>query len=400
MYDAIVIGARCAGSPTAMLLARKGYRVLLVDKATFPSDKISNYYIHQPGVAQLQHWGLLEQVRASNCPPVRKFFFDTGPVVLTGTPPPAGDVTEGYAPRRRVIDTILAHAAAAAGSEVREGFVVQELISEGERITGIRGRTAGGETVTEHARIVIGADGMHSLVARTVQAPAYNTKPSLACWYYAHWSGVPLEGVEVYARDYRSVGVLPTNDGLTLIFVGWPHQEFHAFRADIEGNFLKTLDLTPKLAARVRNGTQVERFRGTADVPNFFRKPYGPGWALVGDAGYHKDPFTAQGFSDAFRDAELLAEAIDDGFAGRRPLLEALAEYEQQRNAAALPMYEFTCELATLAPPSAEQMQLFAALRGNQAETNRFLGTIAGTVSIPEFFAPANIQRIIGGGKA
>ncbi|MBI3303773.1 MAG: FAD-dependent monooxygenase [Deltaproteobacteria bacterium] len=400
MYDAIVIGARCAGSPTAMLLARKGYRVLLVDKATFPSDIINNYYIHQPGVARLQRWGLLEKVRASNCPPVLTWTFDIGPFALTGSPPPAGKVAEGYAPRRRVIDTILVHAAVAAGSEVREGFVVQELIDEGERITGIRGRTAGGAPVTEQARIVIGADGMHSLVAHTVHAATYNTKPSLACWYYAHWSGVPLEGAEVYQRDHRLVGALPTNDGLVLIFVGWPHQEFHEFRADIKGNFLKTLDLVPGLAARVRNGMQVERFMGTADLPNFFRKPYGPGWALVGDAGYHKDPLTAQGFTDAFRDAELLSEAIDDGFAGRRPLLEALAEYERQRNAAALPMYEFTCELATLEPPSAEQMQLFAALRGNQAETNRFFGTMVGTVSIPEFFALENIQRISEGGKA
>ncbi len=135
---------------------------------------------------------------------------------------------------------------------------------------------------------------------------------------------------------------------------------------------------------------------GTADLPNFFCKPYGPGWALVGDAGYHKDPLTAQGFTDAFRDAELLAEAIDEGFCGRRPLDEALADYERQRNAAALPMYEFTCELATLEPPSAEQMQLFAALRGNQVEMNRFFGLMAGTVSIPEFFAPENLQRIMG----
>jgi 2-polyprenyl-6-methoxyphenol hydroxylase-like FAD-dependent oxidoreductase len=205
--------------------------------------------------------------------------------------------------------------------------------------------------------------------------------------------------MEVYLRDYRAMAAVPTNDGLTLVIVGWPHHEFHAFRADIAGNFRQTLDLAPGLAARVRNGTQVERFKGTADVPNFFRKPYGPGWALVGDAGYHKDPVTAQGLTDAFRDAELLTEAIDDGFTGRLPLDEALAEYERQRNAEALPMYELTCEFATLAPSSAEQMQLFAALRGNQTEMNRFLGTQAGTVSIPEFFAPENLQRIIAGRK-
>jgi 2-polyprenyl-6-methoxyphenol hydroxylase-like FAD-dependent oxidoreductase len=152
----------------------------------------------------------------------------------------------------------------------------------------------------------------------------------------------------------------------------------------------------PSLAERVHSGKREERFVGTAETTNFFRKPYGSGWALVGDAGYHKDPATAQGISDSFRDAELLTEAVDDGFAGRRPLTEALAEYEHKRNAAVLPMYEFTTQLANLAePPSPEVQQLLAALYGNQTETDRFLGTWAGTVSVPEFFAPENVQRIL-----
>jgi 2-polyprenyl-6-methoxyphenol hydroxylase-like FAD-dependent oxidoreductase len=124
-------------------------------------------------------------------------------------------------------------------------------------------------------------------------------------------------------------------------------------------------------------------------------KPYGPGWALVGDAGYHKDPVTARGMTDAFRDAEWLVEAIDAGFAERQPLAEALADYQWRRDAAVLPMYEYTCQLASLAPPPPVMQQLFAALRGNQHETNRHFGTIAATVSIPEFFSPENIQRIM-----
>lgn len=397
MYDAIVVGARCAGSPTAMLLTRKGYHVLLVDKATFPSDVVNGYQVQQLGVARLKQWGLLGKLRASNCPPLLTFTFDFGDVTLTGFPPPAGDVVEEYAPRRTVLDKILVDAAVEAGAELREGFTVQELVWDGERVAGIRGHTKGGATVTEQARIVIGADGLHSSVARAVQAAIYHTKPALTCWYYTHWSGVPVKGLEFYLRARRALLAVGTNDGLTNVVTGWPHGEFHEFRADIEGNYFRSLALVPELAERVRSGKREERFAGTAETANFFRKPYGPGWALVGDAGYHKDPATAQGISDSFRDAELLTEAIEEGFSGRRPLADALAEYEYQRNAAVLPMYEFTLQLANLAePPPPEMQQLLAALCGNQTETNRFFATWAGTVPVPEFFAPENIQRIIG----
>ena len=395
MYDAIVIGARCAGSPTAMLLARKGYQVLLVDKASFPSDVVNGYYVQQHGGARLKRWGLLDKLRASNCPPVLTFTFDFGAVALTGSPPPVGDVIEGYAPRRTVLDKILVDAAVEAGAELREGFAVQALVWDGERVVGIRGQTKGGTTVTEQARIVIGADGIHSLVARVVQAPTYNVRPALTCWYAGHWSDVPTERLEFYLRARRVLIACSTNDGLTVVLAGWPHEEFHAFRADIEGNYFKSLELVPELAERVRGGKREERFVGTAETANFFRKPYGSGWALVGDAGYHKDPSTAQGIADSFRDAELLTEAIDAGFSGRRLLDEALAEYEGRRNAAVLPMYEFTLQLANLAEPSPPEMQqLLAALCGNQRETTHFFGAWAGTVPIPEFFAPENIQRI------
>jgi flavin-dependent dehydrogenase len=189
---------------------------------------------------------------------------------------------------------------------------------------------------------------------------------------------------------------MPTHHGLAVIIVGWPYDEFHTLRADIEGNFLKTLELAPALAERVHQGKREERFIGTADLPFFFRKPYGPGWALVGDAGYHKDPITSQGITDAFRDAELLVEAIDAGFNGKRPLEAALADYERRRNEATMPMYELTHQFAMLEPPPPEMQQLFAALRNSQEQTNRFFGTLAGTVSIPEFFAPENVGQILG----
>jgi len=398
-YDAIVVGARCAGSPTAMLLGRLGYRVLLVDKATFPRDTMSTHYIHQPGVALLQRWGLLEQLAATNCPPISRVTYDLGTFALIGSPPPDDGIAQEYGPRRTALDRLLVNAAVRAGAELREGFTVQEILMDDQHVNGIRGQTPGGSSVTEQARIVIGADGFRSVVARMVQTPTYLEKPTFTCFYYTYWSGVPMDGLEIYPRDRCLVIGFPTNDDLVCIATVFPHAEFHAFRADIEGNYLKTLELAPGLAARVYSGTRAARFVGTADLPNFFRKPYGPGWALVGDAGYHKDPYTGQGITDAFRDAELLAEAVDSGFTGCRPLEEALAAYEQQRNKAAMPMYKFTCQLAKLEPPRPELQQIFAALQGNQEQTDRFFGTIAGTVPIPEFFSSENIGRILTGGS-
>jgi 2-polyprenyl-6-methoxyphenol hydroxylase-like FAD-dependent oxidoreductase len=391
MHDVIVIGARCAGSPLAMLLARKGYRVLLVDRATFPSDTLSSHYIQQSGVIRLQSWGLLDRLAATDTPPVRGLAFDVGPFALRGSP--ASHVAPDYCPRRRVIDSLLLEAAVEAGAETRMDFMVEKLVWDGNRVVGVRGRTPGGATVTELASLVVGADGMRSLVARSVQAPTYEARLGLTCNYYSYWSGVSVEDFEFYSRERCFFGVAPTNEGLTVVVTIWPKEEFRTYRADIEGNFLRTLELAPQLAERVRAGRREERFMGTTDLPFFFRQPYGAGWALVGDAGYHRDPITAQGMSDAFRDAELLAEAIAVGLGGGRPLDTALADYEQHRNEAVRPMCEFTYELATLEPPAPEMLQLFNTLRGNQDATDRFFGLLGGTVSFPAFFAPDNVGQ-------
>jgi flavin-dependent dehydrogenase len=396
VYDAIVVGARCAGSPTAMLLARKGYRVLLVDRAEFPSDTLSVHYIHQPGAASLQQWGLLDAVKRSNCPPVRTQRFDVGPFALVGAPPPADGVADGYAPRRTVLDKILVDAAVAAGAELRERFSVEDVVIEDGRVAGIRGRAAGGASVVEKARIVIGADGLHSRVAKAVGAASYEVQPKRTCAYYSYWSGLPVDGVELYPRPGRLISAGATNDAQTLVIVYWPKELFHDVRSDIEGTFLAAIDLVPDLAERLRAGERAEHFRGTGDLPFYLRKPYGPGWALVGDAGYHKDPITAQGITDAFRDADLLAQAIDDGLSGACSLDDALAQYERLRNEAVMPIYEFTQEIAALEPPTPDMETLFAALYDDEEQTGRFLGTVAGTVPIAEFFAPGNIASIVG----
>jgi flavin-dependent dehydrogenase len=242
---------------------------------------------------------------------------------------------------------------------------------------------------------VVGADGVHSVVARSVSASVFNARPALTCWYYSYWSGVSLDGAQPYSRPHRAIGGPPTNDGLVLVAAGWTNMEFHQFRSNIEVNFFKTLELAPEYGERIRAGRREEHFRGTADIPNFFRKRHGPGWVLAGDAAYHKDPITARGISDAFRDAELVSEAIDAGLSDRKSLEQSLDEYEQQRNQEVSAMYDFTCDFATLAPPTDESRLLLTAVSKDPHETNRYLGTIAGTVSIHEFFAPDNMARIV-----
>jgi 2-polyprenyl-6-methoxyphenol hydroxylase-like FAD-dependent oxidoreductase len=220
------------------------------------------------------------------------------------------------------------------------------------------------------------------------------------CLYYSYWRDVPAHPVAVHIRPRRFMVTTPTNDGLTMGITMFPIEEFDSVKQDIESAFWKSYDVMPEVAEKIRAGKRVERFYGTADNLNFFRKPYGDGWVLAGDAGYHKDPITAQGISDAFQTVEWLARAIDAGFSGARPMSEALEEYSRKRDAHFLPMYEFTYGLAGLQPPSPEMLALFGALPGNQADTDGFLGTIAGTVPIPEYYSPANMQRITGGAKA
>ena len=315
-YDAIIVGARCAGSPTAMLLARKGYRVLVVDRATFPSDTVSSHVVHPLGAAALARWGLLDRLTATGCPPIHTYAFDFGPFTLSGSPGTT-DAPVAYCARRTVLDKLLVDAAAEAGADVREGFTMEELLIEDGRIVGIKGRSKGGEAVSERATVVVGADGRHSLVAEGVRPDQYHERPPLLAGYYTYWSGLPIDGrFETYIRAHRGFAVAPTHDGLTLTVGGWPYAEFEANKKDVEGHFLKMFDLAPEFAERIRGAKREAPFAGAA-VPNFFRKPYGPGWALVGDAGYNKDPITAQGITDAFRDAELCATALDQTFTRR-----------------------------------------------------------------------------------
>jgi flavin-dependent dehydrogenase len=385
-----------------MLLARKGHRVLLVDKATFPSDTMSTHLVHPPGVAALARWGLLERLVATGCPPIETYSFDFGPLTISGSPRPIDGIALAYCPRRSALDELLAGAAVEAGAELRESFTVDQILASDGTVTGIRGHAQRGAEATERAQVVIAADGRHSLLAKTVQPEQYNERRSHLAVYYAYWSNLPIDAYVITIRGERRRGwaAARTHDDLTVLPFAWPVEEFHQNRKDIEGNFFAAIGLHPAFAERVRAAKRESKFIGSAELPGYFRKPFGSGWALVGDAGYHKNPITAMGISDAFRDAELVANAVDEALSGQRTYQDAMTDYQQTRDREAGPVYEFTDQLAQLRLPPPEMRQLLAAICGNQDAMDAFISVQASTLPPLEFFNPGNIARLIAQAEA
>jgi len=381
-----------------MLLARRGHKVLLVDRSKFPSDVLhSTLWIHQPGVQLIKDWGLLDQVIATGCPPIDRWHVELGPLVFEAAPPPTPEgQAVSYAPRRYLLDQILAQAAAQAGADFRDGVSVEEIVMEGDRVVGIR--TPSG---VERARIVIGADGVHSRVAAAVRAPDYHVRETRLSACYTYFSGVPMIpgfGAELYVGVHRAIFGWPTNDGKVVFGVNWQAHELEEMTKDLEGNFFAVIEtLAPDLYRRLRAGKREDNFI-TGRLPRLFlRKPYGPGWALVGDAGGVYEPSTAQGITNALRQAQLAADAIDDGLAGRRPIEDALAGFEQRRNDIELPYFDFTVEQGTFQPPDPNVLPVFAAVARSPQATSQFFGLFTQTTTPAAFFAPENIGRIMSG---
>jgi flavin-dependent dehydrogenase len=389
MYDVIVVGARCAGSPLALLLARQGARVLLVDRTTFPSDTMNGHYITAAGVRRLGQWGVLERVLDSAGARVRQHRYHFGPTSIVGNLRwPDGEPAFGLAPRRKRLDALLVDAAVEAGVELREGFSVDDVVWDGERVVGIRG--AG---VEERAALVVGADGFRSRIASAVGATEYEALPPRTCVYFSHFVDWSEPALTVYDPPNGYSLTFPTDNDQMCVAVGWPLDAFPRVRADIETEFMAVVDSVPRLGERVRAARRVEPFRGTAALPFFLRTPCGPGWALVGDAACRVDPITGQGITDAFRDVDLLAEAISaHGFGG------PLAEYHRRRDEAVMPIYRFTSEQARLKPPTPRTAQLLAAVAASQYHQDRFAGVSGGTTPIGEFFSAENIARVLADG--
>ena len=401
-YDVIIVGARCAGAAAAMLLARRNRRVLLIDRDDFPSDMVaSTHFIWSSGAARLQKWGLLEDLQATNCPGRSSFLLDIGIAQLVGHAPTRDTGFDScYAPRRIVLDDLLVQNAHKAGVELQQNSSVQELLFADNRVVGVQFRNAKGDSVQAMAPIVIGADGMNSTVAKLVKAEKYNEYPVLQHTFYSYFSGLELSHTEFYSRPGRQVFAWTSNDGVVVAGVCCRADECQELKRDIDNEFWKEMDVhAPLLSEQLKQGERVEPWR-TASAKNFVRRAGGPGWALIGDAGITMDPITAAGISNAFLQADLIADAVDEGLA-LDSLDTEIEKFQQQRDQALLPHYEFTVGMARLDPePPEEMMQMLMSLPGRQEDIDAYLGVFAMTVPVGEFFAPDNMQRIIERGPA
>jgi flavin-dependent dehydrogenase len=370
-----------------MLLARLGHRVLLVDRSHFPSDTVSTHHLHQTATGGLARWGLLIRVAASDCPPTYEIQFDVEGVRFAGTPPAPEGIREAYSVRRRVLDSILIDGAVEAGVEFRDRFAVKDLLFEQGRVIGIEGRSEGGRPVRDRAPVVVGADGLRSTVARIVEATVYGEVAPLTHTYYAYWSDVPAERLELYGRVGGGAAVDPTNDGLTMVALGVATWDQPDVRHDIEGSYVAALRAVPDLAERVLAGHREERLAGMSNIPNFFRQATGPGWALAGDAGYHKDPSPAQGISDAFRDAEMLTDAVHAGLVDGG-IDERLAGFAARRDELAGPWYRWTARSFAYRPLEEPARRLLESIAERRDLTDLYAGIYAETVS-PQAFREA-----------
>ena len=369
-HDVVVVGGRVAGAATAMLLARLGHDVVVVDQASFPSDTISTHSLARSGVVQLRRWGLLEDVLDSGAPAIRQVTFNAGGESVSRRVKEKDGIDLLVAPRRYVLDTILAGAAERAGADVRQGVTVTALRRDARgRVTGVSGHDRHGAPVEIGARHVVGADGLRSRVADLAGAAVDRAGPAGGAGQYAYYAGIPWSGIEFFVAERSFAGVFPTHDDQACIWVCNPAADARAVRrrsGSREEAFDTQLERShPELAERLCQARRTTPVQGMLRQPNQVRQAFGPGWALVGDAGYYRDAVTAYGMSDAFRDAELLATAIDRALRGAAEEPTALAGYQQQRDRALAEIFEITCRLAAYPPVPAFialQKQLSAAI--------------------------------------
>jgi 2-polyprenyl-6-methoxyphenol hydroxylase-like FAD-dependent oxidoreductase len=343
-YDVVVVGGRVAGASTALLLARAGAKVALVDHGRRGSDTVSTHGLMRAGVLQLLRWGILPDVIAAGTPPVRAviFHYADGESVRVTLRPSAG-VDALYAPRRHLIDRLIADAAAAAGAEVLHETTATELLRDpAGRVSGVRVLGRRGDTADLHASFTVGADGLRSTVAEGAAAPVIRQGMTEGAVLYRYFEDLPAAGYEWAYGDHAAAGLIPTNDA-TCVFVATTPSQLRRLRRDGSEQAFNAVLATaaPTFVDRVAAATPASSLRGWAGARGFLRHCWGPGWALVGDAGYFKDPITTHGMSDAMRDAELLADALLGVLSGTAEAT-ALSAYQRTRDSLSSQLFAVT----------------------------------------------------------
>ena len=406
-YDAIIIGARISGAATAALLAKQGARVLLLDRATFPSPTVSCPIFFGNSLGALQRIGVLDAVEAIGAPKIRYYGTRTPEFDLVTQLPESQGFDYAYSIRREVLDAVVLNEIKQRPNvTLREGFSVSGLVQSQGRVVGVRGRQNGGPTEVIFGNAVIGADGKRSLVARLVNAPTYASIPGQTAIYYAYYRNfAPLDepSAVVYAdpRTQRGALVFDADDGLTVVSVGVVAAAFEAARKDPEATLERLWREIPELAERGRNATRATPVMGQAPLDSFYRQSFGPGWALVGDAGMYLDPITGQGINNALRSAELFAAAWAHT-RRRASWMNAMAEYQRGRDAATRPFFNLTAmgaqaqDLAWVADWGIDLgTPIFKAIARQPEAAQQYVGMFNGATPVAAFLNPFNIARIV-----
>ena len=397
MVDVIVVGARCAGAAVAMLLARRGWQVLMLDKDPPNVDmKRSTHFVQALGVAKLKQWGLLPELEAV-CPGFDIYDFDFGVVRIQGRPTAVDGDARAFGPRRFVLDPILVGAAVAAGVYYRPETQITALLRNGERVTGVIASGADGTAQELRARIVIGADGPGSTVAKLVNASHYHEAPAQQVTMWGYWGGIKSDRLSFRTRPGLGLYCGPTDTDQMLVGINWVMARYKALDGNTEAAYHACIqELDPILAERLADAELTEPLR-LGSTRNFLRTPHGPGWVLVGDAGHKKDPCTAQGISDAFIDADECATVIDNGLRGVTSLDEELRAWHQARDKRLVPLHEMTIQLANFSALRDEEVGLYQAIAAQPEASSAFLGLLSGATRPEAFFAPDNLAHIMGG---
>ena len=374
-HDVVVVGGRLAGAATAMLLARAGLDVLVVDRGRSAIDVPSTHALMRSAVVQLQRWGLLDDVIAAGTPPVRRTTCTADGQVTTISIRPSYGVDALYAPRRPVLDRIVADAAVRAGAELRRGTAIHAVTRDGAgRVTGVEGGDDHGRGVVHGARWVVGADGMASTIAAAVHAPVDVRGTSATAILYGYWSDMTGDAFEwIYGHD-ACAGVLPTAGGQACVFVAAPPSQ-------VGGGVVAMHELvalaSPAHARRLAAARGPADVRGGGGRPGFLRRPWGPGWALVGSAGAWTDPVGGHGLTEALRDAELLATALVDAACDGRDEVDALAHFHSTRDRLARPVLDVVDAIAGLCWADDELAGLLVRLRSAMSDEVEVLERLA-----------------------
>ncbi|TDD61275.1 NAD(P)/FAD-dependent oxidoreductase [Kribbella antibiotica] len=386
MYDIIVVGGRCAGASVALLAARAGLSVLVLERAAMPSDTVSTHLVHQPGAALLADWGVLDAVAASGCPPILRSGYRVGDIRLEGSARPFKGQQAAYAPRRNVLDGVLVDAAIAAGVEYRDQATVTGLLTEDGRVHGVRFRTPKGGVQTEECRLLVGADGMRSSVARFTGAAMASEDPTLTCVYYSYWAGLH-DRFELFEAPGRFAGLVPTHDGRSVVSVYFPQSEFETVRRDSRRIYVENVaQLVPELADATVDDERFGKLYAIGDQRNFFRQGHGAGWVLIGDAWHHKDSITARGISDAFLQSDLFASTVLPKLPDPVELDAALATYDVLRGQELVESYRNTLSVAKL-DLQEERLRLLRHVAADPALVQDYFTVVSGGLPVGEFYS-------------